>query len=56
MKTQKHQSLIERISVNKKGKGLGLFTGAKRMDMSRPLNFNPAPNTYNVRRNSICEK
>ena len=24
--------------------------------MSRPLNFNPAPNTYNIYRGSICER
>lgn len=54
MKIQKHQSLIEKLSRSKKGKALGSFTGAKRLDMSRPLNFNPAPNTYNVTRVSIA--
>ena len=46
VKTQKNQSMIDKFRNLKKEKGL--FTTAKRMDMSRPLNFYPAPNTYKI--------
>lgn len=46
VKTQKNQSMIDKFRNLKKDKGL--FTAAKRIDMSRPLNFYPAPNTYKI--------